>query len=64
MEQVSELAVTAKHPESISKVDQLVPWLIQKNANTVSLRTQGVVISAMPLDVCTAQLGCTTGRSQ
>lgn len=63
MEHVSEVAVTAKQPEipgqSISKVH-----LTQKNANTVSLRRQGVVISAMSLDVYTAQLGCTSGRSQ
>lgn len=65
MEHVSELAVTPKQPEipgqSISKVHLLVPWLIQKNANTVSLRRQGVVISAMPLDMYTAQLRCTAG---
>lgn len=68
MECVSEVAVTAKQPEipgqSISKLELAIPWQIKKNAKTVSLRTQGVVISAMPLDAYTAQLGFTTERSQ
>lgn len=65
MEHVSELTVTPKQPEipgqRIPKVHLLVPWLIQKTANAVSLRRQGVVISAMPLHAYTAQLGCTAG---